>query len=135
MSTSAFGRHSLHWESALDTDVLSDHKIATVKHKVQLNLSKESSGVATCTVTNWTLRNFSLLQNCSLGFLSRGMLRGVGWYLITDVSGQPIDPIFKSQIVLDCMTLDDLLLKIWHMVFLHVGKQPTPRNKPQDRTP
>jgi len=35
---------------------------------------------------SWNLRSF-------------GILRSVEWYFLTDVSGQPIGPIFKSQIV------------------------------------
>jgi hypothetical protein len=28
---------------------------------------------------------------------SSGMLRGVGWLLVADISGQPISPIFKED--------------------------------------
>jgi hypothetical protein len=39
------------------------------------------------------------------------MLRRVDWYLVTDVSGQLIGPIFKGQAVkegfVDCLSLED----------------------------
>jgi hypothetical protein len=37
------------------------------------------------------------------------MLRDVGWWLVIDVSGQPIGPILRGQAVLeeDCLTLED----------------------------
>jgi len=31
------------------------------------------------------------------GFRSFGMLCSVDWYLVTDVSGHPIGPVFKNQ--------------------------------------
>ena len=39
-----------------------------------------------CVTSEWDLR-------------SSGMLYGVGWYLVTDISGQPIAPIFNGQAV------------------------------------
>jgi hypothetical protein len=41
------------------------------------------------------------------------MLVGVSWYLVTDVSGQPVGVIFKGQAVLekfflDCMKMQEL---------------------------
>ena len=42
---------------------------------------------------------------------SPAMLRSVDWLLCTDVSGQPIGPIFKGQAVqalfLECLALED----------------------------
>jgi hypothetical protein len=40
---------------------------------------------------------------------SSGMLRSVDWYLVTDVSEQPIGPIFEGQAVKEkCLTLEDV---------------------------
>ena len=40
--------------------------------------------------------------------MSSVMLRRVDWWLVTDVSGQPISYIFKGQAVfLDCLTGED----------------------------
>jgi hypothetical protein len=36
---------------------------------------------------------------CSCGLRSSGILRGVGWYLTTDVSGQHMSPVAKGQAV------------------------------------
>jgi len=54
-----------------------------------------------------TRRHIAEESDGALGDLrSSGMLRVVDWQLITDVSGHPIDPIFKGQAVqeefLDC---------------------------------
>jgi hypothetical protein len=46
-----------------------------------------------------TLLHLRPTPRCSCGISSTCMLRGVGWRLVTDVSGQPIDPIFKGQAV------------------------------------
>jgi len=38
------------------------------------------------------------------------MLHGIDWYLVTDVSGQPLSPIFKGQAIdtfFDCLTLEE----------------------------
>jgi hypothetical protein len=37
--------------------------------------------------------------NCSRDLRSSGILCSVDWYLVTDVSGQIIGPIFKGQAV------------------------------------
>jgi hypothetical protein len=36
---------------------------------------------------------------CRLGPRSSAMLQGAGYQLVTDVSGSPIGPIFKDQLV------------------------------------
>jgi hypothetical protein len=43
------------------------------------------------------LRHFRLPPPCSWGLRSSGMLRSVGWQLVTEVSGQPIDPTFRTR--------------------------------------
>jgi hypothetical protein len=40
---------------------------------------------------------------------SSGMLRSIDWYLVTDVSGQPIGPIFRGQAVQDCISVTWLI--------------------------
>jgi hypothetical protein len=42
-------------------------------------------------------RDSRLLLQCWLDLRSSGILRGVAWYLFTDVSGQRIGPVFKDQ--------------------------------------
>ena len=62
------------------------------------------------------------------------MLRDVGWYLVTDVSGQPIGPTLKSEtVLLDCLTLEDESIGCPQMSV--TNKQPTPRNIPEERRP
>jgi hypothetical protein len=39
---------------------------------------------------------------------SSGMLHVVDWWLFTDVSGQHIGPIFKTQVVHDSLTLEEM---------------------------
>ena len=36
---------------------------------------------------------------CIRGLRSSVVLRGLGWWMATDVSGQPIRPVFKGQAV------------------------------------
>jgi hypothetical protein len=45
-------------------------------------------------------RHCDVAPEIGLGLRSSGMLRGVGWCFVTDVSGYPIFPIFKGQAVL-----------------------------------
>jgi hypothetical protein len=47
--------------------------------------------------------------------LSSGLLRNVDSYLVTDVSGQPIGPIFKNQVVLDVLL--ELLLYVIRRIY------------------
>jgi hypothetical protein len=42
--------------------------------------------------------DFRLLTRCRWRLCSSGILRGVEWWFYTDVSGQPIGPIFKGQV-------------------------------------
>jgi hypothetical protein len=59
---------------------------------------------------------------------SSGLLRNFGLWLFTDVSGQPICPIFKGQavhFVLDCLVLKYDTVRLSR----NVGKQP-PTNQP-----
>jgi hypothetical protein len=52
---------------------------------------------------------FTRHQQCDcMRLRSSGMLRSVDLWFVTDVSGQPIPPIFKGQAVqvLDCLTFD-----------------------------
>ena len=52
-----------------------------------------------------TIMKVVFLRLCSFG-----MLRCVEWLSVTDVSGQPIAPIFKGQVVQEffaCLTLED----------------------------
>jgi len=44
------------------------------------------------TTTN-TIKNHNNKYLCHV-VETCGMLRGIGWYLVTDVSGQPIGPVF-----------------------------------------
>jgi hypothetical protein len=59
----------------------------------------------------WTVRNhlrrpYGLNKRVSIrGLRSSGMLRSVDWWLFTDVSGQPMGPIFNGQAV--CLTVED----------------------------
>jgi hypothetical protein len=54
-----------------------------------------------------------LPQQCNWNLRSSGILRSVDWYLFTNVSGQPIGPIFKGQVShkisswTDYLTLED----------------------------
>jgi hypothetical protein len=52
---------------------------------------------------------FYINDSLTSGLRSPEMLRGVGWWLVTDVSGQPNGPIFRGQAILeeDCLTIDD----------------------------
>jgi hypothetical protein len=43
--------------------------------------------------------DFRLPPQRWLDMCSSGILRGVGWWLFTDVSGQRIGPIFKGQVL------------------------------------
>jgi hypothetical protein len=43
------------------------------------------------------LRDFRLPQRCKCDLHSSGVLRSVKWQFFTDVTGQPIGPIFKGQ--------------------------------------
>jgi hypothetical protein len=36
-----------------------------------------------------------------------GFGRGVDWWIIFDISGQSIDPVFKGQEILEFLTLED----------------------------
>ena len=45
------------------------------------------------------MRDFRLPPRCKRDLRSSGILRGVDWQLVTDVSVQPIGPIFKGQAV------------------------------------
>lgn len=75
--------------------------------------SQVPSDVLRCGGSAATLQNLHLcvlsLEMNSDGRRSSGMLRGVGWQLLSDVSGQRICPIFKGQTFhfLDCMTIED----------------------------
>lgn len=47
---------------------------------------------------------------CSWFLCFSGMVHGIGWWLVTDVLGQHINPLFKDQAVqeaLDCLALED----------------------------
>jgi len=57
------------------------------------------------------------------GLTSSGMLRSVDWYLFTDVSGQPIDAIFKSKKLRPTAFPETSVTK----------QQPKLRNIPEDR--
>jgi hypothetical protein len=50
-----------------------------------------------------------------------GLLRDVGWYLVTDVSRQPLGPNLKAETFLDCLTFQDGL----HIISWNVGNQLT----------
>jgi hypothetical protein len=95
------------------------------------------SGFRWCgpSVVGWVLPDISKERNASIsgvkwtkenhswGIRSSGMLRSAGWWLVTDVSWQPIGPIFRDQAVLNpwryCLTLKDtdwflkILLDTW----------------------
>jgi len=43
---------------------------------------------------------------------SFGIWRGVGWQLVTDVSGQPIGPNFKGQVVKEELSLTERKFKL-----------------------
>jgi hypothetical protein len=45
------------------------------------------------------MRNVILPPLCTWDLLSSGLLRGLGWQLVTDVSGKPFVPIVKGQAV------------------------------------
>jgi hypothetical protein len=51
----------------------------------------------TTTERQFTSRDFRLPPPCRQNLRSTGMLCSVEWQFCTDVSGQPIDPIFKGQ--------------------------------------
>jgi hypothetical protein len=62
------------------------------------------------------LRDFRLPPPCSWGLRSSGMLRSVDWQLVTEVSGQPIGPIFRTEpkgYRVTSQTSEDLLLSSW----------------------
>ena len=50
-----------------------------------------------------TMRYFRIPTRCKWDLRSFGTLRNVEWQFRTDVSGQPICPIFKGQSVKDCL--------------------------------
>ena len=53
---------------------------------------------------------------------SSGLLRGLEWEFVTDVSGQNIGPIFKAQEVLfDCLITEDVA----NSLFRNVGEKVT----------
>ena len=58
-----------------------------------------SCEVRGCEKTQFSLRNFGLPARCKYNLRSILLLRGADWYLVTDVSGQHISPIFKNQVV------------------------------------
>ena len=63
------------------------------------------------------MRGFGLPAWCRKGLCSSVLLRSLCWYLFTDVTGQHIGPVFKSQAVLKSEDGVDRLL------FQSVGKQ------------
>jgi hypothetical protein len=76
--------------------------------------------------------DFRLLALCKWDRCSCGMLHGADCELLTDVSGQPIGPIFKGQAVfLDCLTLEDETNKLPETSANNY--QCTPRNIPEER--
>ena len=52
------------------------------------------------------IRDFRLPSQYSWVLHSSGMLRSVNWQLVTDISGQIINPIFKGQAI-HSLTLED----------------------------
>jgi hypothetical protein len=46
---------------------------------------------------NWAVCDFTLPQWCKWDLCPFGMLHTADWYLVTDVSGQPIGPFFKVK--------------------------------------
>jgi len=48
---------------------------------------------------NYTLRDFKLPPRCEWGLCSSGLFRRLYWWLVKDVSAQPIGPTFKGQVV------------------------------------
>lgn len=56
--------------------------------------------VWTCCALLYLFQRFRLPQMCcSSGFRSSDLLHCVGWWLVIDILGQHIDPIFKGQTV------------------------------------
>jgi hypothetical protein len=49
--------------------------------------------------------DFRLPPPCILDLHSSGILRAVEWYLVTEVSGQPICPIFKDQAIQEALKM------------------------------
>jgi len=57
---------------------------------------------------NTNMSDFKLWQWWKWDLYSSGILRSAAWYYITDVSLQPIVPLFKGQTVfLNCFSLED----------------------------
>jgi hypothetical protein len=52
--------------------------------------------------------NFRLPPPCKWDLHSSGMLRRANLYFVTDVSGQPIFPTFKSQAIQDRLIISDI---------------------------
>ena len=48
-------------------------------------------------IWRWKMRDFRLPSRCKWDMHTLGILRSVECYFLTDVSGQPISPIFKRQ--------------------------------------
>ena len=63
---------------------MTELKIKTHRHHLMWNCYIKTKSV--CVTSESDLRSF-------------GMLYGVHWYLVTDISGQPIAPIFNGQAV------------------------------------
>jgi hypothetical protein len=64
------------------------------------------------------------------------MLRGTGWQFVTDVSGNPICPVFgssKPRRTLNCLTLEDRLMGCPETS--ETNYQPMPRNIPEEQRP
>jgi len=55
--------------------------------------------------------DFTPSTRCKWGLRSSGMLHSVDWWLVTDVSGPPIGPIFKGQVV----QAFQIFLDCWHL--------------------
>jgi hypothetical protein len=58
--------------------------------------------------------DFRLPPQCNWGLHSAGMSHGVGWYLVTDILGQPVNSLFKSQAVHSSQAAWPLKMKALH---------------------
>jgi hypothetical protein len=76
------------------------------------------------------LRSFKLPPECKWDFCSSEILRSVNWYLVTEVSGQPLGAIIKGQADQEFPFFDRLALKFGtNMLRRNVGVyQSTLRN-------
>jgi hypothetical protein len=55
--------------------------------------------ITTTTNTSFSEKNFKLPWLCNWGRLSSGILCGVGWRLVAEVSGKRVGPNLKNQVV------------------------------------